>query len=128
MAESVELDLKDRKILYELDVDARQSLAEIGKKVGLSKEVVNYRINKLIESGIIKGFYARIDASKVGFTVFRTFLRLQDVTPEKEKEIIEYIVAQKQIGWCISVQGNWDINFIYWAKDTNQFFNFWREF
>ena len=128
MAESVELDLKDRKILFELDVDARQSLAEIGKKVGLRKEVVNYRIGKLLDSGIIKGFYARVDASRVGFTVFRTFLRLQDVTPEKEKEIIDYIVAQKPIGWCISVQGNWDINFIYWAKDTNQYFRFWKEF
>src|SRR3989338_9168493 len=110
MAESVELDLKDRKILFELDVDARQSLAEIGKKVGLSKEVVNYRINRLMEQGIIKGFYARIDASRVGFAVFRTFLRLQDITPEKEKEMIDYIVAKKPIGWCITVQGNWDIN------------------
>ena len=128
MAESVELDLKDRKILYELDVDARQSLAEIGKKVGLSKEVVNYRINKMTEQGIIKGFYARVDASRVGFAVFRTFLRLQDVTPEKEKEMIEYIIAQKPIGWCVSIQGNWDINFIYWANNTNQFFRFWKEF
>tara|TARA_Y100000310_G_scaffold345709_1_gene468614 strand:- start:17896 stop:18867 length:972 start_codon:yes stop_codon:yes gene_type:complete len=124
----VELDLKDRKILYELDLNARQSLSQIGKKVGLSKEVVNYRINKLEEDGIIKGYYARIDASRIGFSVFRTFLRFQNITPEKEQELIDYIVAEKSVGWCITVQGNWDLNFIFWAKDSNHFFHFWKKF
>src|SRR3989344_2533951 len=128
MAESVELDLKDRKILYELDVDARQSLAEIGKKVGLSKEVVNYRINRMTEQGIIREFYARIDSSKLGLVMFRTFIRLQNITPEKEAELIDYIVSKKPVGWCVKVQGNWDINFIYWAKSTNNFFVFWKKF
>ena len=35
--QSTLLDVKDRKILYELDVNARQSASEIGKKVGVSK-------------------------------------------------------------------------------------------
>ncbi|MCR4335824.1 MAG: Lrp/AsnC family transcriptional regulator [archaeon] len=129
MGENVlELDVKDRKILYELDIDARQSLSQIGKKVGLSKEVVNYRINKLTEDGIIRGFYARVDASKMGLVMFRTFLSLQNITPEKETELINYIISQKQVGWCVKIQGNWDVNFIYWAKSTNHFFNFWKEF
>ena len=42
----VELDLKDKKILFELDFDARQSYSEIAKKVRLSKQVVEYRIKK----------------------------------------------------------------------------------
>ena len=41
---SLHLDLKDRKVLYQLDVDCRQTNSEIGKKVGLSKQVVDYRI------------------------------------------------------------------------------------
>ncbi|MCR4368728.1 MAG: Lrp/AsnC family transcriptional regulator [archaeon] len=122
------LDVKDRKILYELDIDARSSLSQIGKKVGLSKEVVNYRINRLQQEGIIKGFYARIDASKIGLVMFRTFLSLQNITPEKEEELINYICVQKEVGWCVKVQGNWDINFIYWAKSTNHFFSFWKGF
>ena len=40
-------DLKDRKILFELDTNSRQSFHEIAKKVGLSKDSVIYRINKL---------------------------------------------------------------------------------
>jgi Lrp/AsnC family leucine-responsive transcriptional regulator len=58
----IKLDLKDRKILYELDLDARQPLTRIGKKVGLSKDVVSYRMKKLQDEGIIKNYYTVIDA------------------------------------------------------------------
>jgi len=50
----VNIDLKDRKILYELDLNARQSLNEIGKKVGLNKDSVAYRIKRMEDEGIIK--------------------------------------------------------------------------
>ncbi len=38
------LDVEDKKILYELDIDSRQSFSQIGRKVGLSKDVVAYRV------------------------------------------------------------------------------------
>ena len=46
------IDLKDRKILYQLDLNCRQSNTQIGKKVGLSKQVVDYRIKQMEENGI----------------------------------------------------------------------------
>jgi DNA-binding Lrp family transcriptional regulator len=50
------LDVKDRKILYHLDLDSRQPFSQLGKKVGLSKDLVAYRVKKLHERGIIKNF------------------------------------------------------------------------
>ena len=41
------IDLKDRKILYELDINARQTLSQIGKNVLLPKSVVAYRIKTI---------------------------------------------------------------------------------
>ena len=41
------IDKYDKKILFELSVDARQSEIQIGKKVKKSKQFVNYRIKKL---------------------------------------------------------------------------------
>ena len=38
------LDLKDKKILYELDLNARQTDNQIAKKVGMSRDSVRYRI------------------------------------------------------------------------------------
>ena len=58
----VQLDLKDRKNLYHLDLNCRQSNTQIGKKAGLSRQVVEYRIKRMEEEGIIKGYWTNIDA------------------------------------------------------------------
>ena len=63
------LDVKDRKILYELDFNSRQSNSKIGKKVGLHKNVVNYRIKRMEKSGIISNYYTMIDTFKIGTLV-----------------------------------------------------------
>ena len=43
------VDLLDRKIIYELGKDARISYKELAKKIGSKKEVVAYRISNLIK-------------------------------------------------------------------------------
>ena len=41
------IDVKDRKILYQLANDSRQSFRSIGRKVGLSKDIVASRVKRL---------------------------------------------------------------------------------
>ena len=123
----VKIDSKDRDILYQLDLDSRQSFAKIGSKVGLSKTVVAYRINKLIENGIIKTFYTVIDAFKLGYISFRIYLVYQYMTQAKEKEIIDYFTSQKLTWWTISAEGRFDLALIMWVKDINDFYSFWEE-
>ena len=41
------IDEKDKKILRELEEDARQTDSSIAKKIHLSKQVTNYRIQKI---------------------------------------------------------------------------------
>ena len=65
------IDIKDRKILYQLDLDSRQSFRSIGRKVGLSKDVVISRVKKLQDKGIIIKFYTRFDNSKLGLIAMR---------------------------------------------------------
>ena len=47
MEKTAKLDLKDRKILRELDMNARIPMNELAKKVGLSRQVVQYRIQRM---------------------------------------------------------------------------------
>lgn len=122
-----EFDVKDRKILYQLDVDARQSLTQIGKKVGLQKNVVAYRIDRLKEKGIIKKFYTHIDAYKLGYISFRFYLTFQYTTPEIEKEIIDYFFNNKNIWRVISIKGRFDLGVTIWVKGTSEFYHFWSE-
>ncbi len=62
----VELDDVDRKILRELQTEARGSFREIGKKVGVSEATVFVRVRKLQEKGVLKGFVAVVDPKAVG--------------------------------------------------------------
>ena len=63
----INLDKKDFKILLELDKNARQTDSKIAKKIGLSKQVVNYRIKNLIKDELITKFYTLVN---VGFGIF----------------------------------------------------------
>ena len=47
MNAEIKLNIKDKRILRELFDDGRMPFSKIGKKVGLSKEVVHYRVNNM---------------------------------------------------------------------------------
>jgi len=119
------LDLKDWKILYQLDLNCRQSNTQIGKKVGLSKDVVGYRIKRMQELGIIRWFWTAIDTFKLGYDVYRIYITLQNVYSEKNKEIIDYFVKCKDT-WVVSTaKGEVDLDVILWIKDPYEFHQFW---
>ncbi|HQU93629.1 MAG TPA: Lrp/AsnC family transcriptional regulator [Pyrinomonadaceae bacterium] len=63
------LDEIDRKILKELQEDARTSYAELGRRVGLTTPAVIERVRKLEDAGIIVGYRADIDTAKVGLPI-----------------------------------------------------------
>ena len=115
---TLKLDLKDRRIIYELDINSRQSNSKIAKKVGLSKQVVSFRIRKLIKEKIISFFYTIIDISKLGFTVHKNFLRLQNFDRKTELRFIDFLVNNPNIVWIASCDGKYDIAFGIWARDT----------
>ena len=120
------LDLKDRKILYHLDLDSRQSFRSLGKKVGLSKDVVTSRVKKLLERGIIKGFCAVVDHSKLGYSYYRFYFSFQNVTPELKKEIIDYFVNDKYVAAVRSIEGNYDLLVAIYVKNYPQAHSFWQ--
>ena len=119
------IDTKDRRILYELDKDCRQSNSQIGKQVGLSRDVVSYRIDKLIKRGIIRNFYSVIDTFRLGYNVFRIYLNFHYVTPEIKKEIIAYFVNYKYSWVVVSVKSEIDLDVVIWVKNIYEFYQFW---
>jgi Transcriptional regulators len=60
------LDEIDRKLLDLLQTDAKLSNAELAQAVGLTASTVFERVKKLEQKGIITGYGARVDASKIG--------------------------------------------------------------
>ena len=122
----MKLNLKDWKILYELDKDARRSDVQIGKKVGLSREVVSYRIKKLIKNGIIKNFMTILNTPLLGLVTFRVHFKFNSLTKDREIEIQEALL--KGAFWLVKVRGHWDFNTMFQTKDLYKFKEFIDKF
>jgi len=115
------LDLKDKRILYELDLDARQSFADIAKKVELSKQSVQYRINKMMKNGTITHFFMMIDTKRIGYSFYDLFLQLQNMTPKREEELINFLKQMDTVGWVASTTGKWNFVIAIFTRDIIQF-------
>ncbi len=112
----IELDSKDRQILYQLDVNARQPISAIAKKVRLAREVVAYRIKNLEKRGVIQGYYTAIDITKLGYMYCRIFMNCPAISPMQEKEIVDYGLSCPTIGWITAGHGRWNISFVAYVK------------
>ena len=104
-----ELDIKDRKILYELDKNSRQSLTRLSKKTGLSKQVINYRINRLVQDGVITRFYTELNYGNTNTLVFKLHIQLENVNKEIEDTIYTFFKGLDCSTWIVSCSGKWDM-------------------
>jgi Lrp/AsnC family transcriptional regulator, leucine-responsive regulatory protein len=60
-------DSTNLRLLDELQADARTSLAELGRRVGLSSPAVGERLRRLEQEGVITGYRAEVDPRKLGY-------------------------------------------------------------
>lgn len=123
----VKLDKKDLKILYELDIDARIPNKALARKVGLSEQSIGYRINRLTKKGIIRNFILTIDPSKLGYTHYKLYLKLQNIPTQKESELVNFLIKNKNTTWVVSLRGNFDFVVSIWAKDLFKFQEFYQK-
>lgn len=65
-AAAIKLDKKDHQILQALQADARQPLAALGRRIGLSQPAISERVRKLEDAGVIAGYGARLNLAAVG--------------------------------------------------------------
>ena len=101
--EDLRLDDIDWKVLEELQEDGRISYTELGRRVALTAPAVAERVRRLEEAGVIKGFHADVDTTKVGFPI-TAFVRWTSSGPdcshlgEVAKEIPEIVECNRVTG------------------------------
>ncbi|GEM_PF-868794 len=119
--EKLKLDKSDRKILVELETDARQSASAIAKKAHLSEQVVNYRIRKYLSSDLIQKFFAIPNYERLGFTTYRIYLQFRAATAAQEEGIISYVKGRMPCQWMGICDGRWDLIARISARDIFEF-------
>jgi len=113
----IKLNVKDKRILRELFENARYEYSEIAKRVGLSKEVVLYRIKRMEKLGLIIRYNTVIDVKKLGWDIYFAYIKLNHLNNEIESEIINKLKSHKNIAQVLKVIGNYDIILKIFCKD-----------
>ncbi|MEU0937270.1 MULTISPECIES: Lrp/AsnC family transcriptional regulator [unclassified Embleya] len=60
------MDAIDRRLLAELQLDARVSLNELSRRINLSAPAVATRVRRLEHAGVITGYHAHVDPAAAG--------------------------------------------------------------
>jgi len=97
------LDDANLRLLGELQQDARLSLAELGRRVGLSSPAVAERLARLEETGVIKGYRAEIDPRALGWAI-SVVIRIRPA-PRELSKVAELAQRTPEIVECHRVTG-----------------------
>lgn len=101
--ETGDLDPADTKVLDALVANARISIAELARLVGLSPPSVAERIKRLEEAGVIEGYTARLNPKALGLPI-AAWLRIRPV-PGQLGKVMEVLQELPEIDQCDRVTG-----------------------
>ncbi|MFP3346230.1 MAG: Lrp/AsnC family transcriptional regulator [Sulfolobaceae archaeon] len=118
----VEMDTVDRKLLIELLKDSRVSLRKLAEEMNVSPATLHNRLFRLVQEGVIKGFTALIDYSKLGYTLTSIIMAKVDgkhlVEFEREIANLDNVIA------VYDIVGEYDVAVIAKFRSVEDLDNF----
>ncbi|MFH0701522.1 MAG: Lrp/AsnC family transcriptional regulator [Candidatus Woesearchaeota archaeon] len=122
------LDLRDKRIIRELDKNARQSIANISKRTNIPRNIVEYKIKKLVADGIITKFVTEVALGKIGYSTYKIFCQISGWSKESQKEFFQEVVQNDNFVWVAKCEGRWDLLLAVYAKNVIDFARIKRDF
>jgi Lrp/AsnC family transcriptional regulator len=121
------MDLIDRKIVACLQSDARLSIAQIADRVGLSQTPCWKRIQRLEETGVIRGRVAIVDprALGLGLTVFVS-ITTDDHSPTWREAFTAMVGAMPEVLDIYRMAGDVDYTLRVVVKDMSAYDAFYK--
>jgi len=119
------LDQIDRRLLAELQDDGRMTNVELAGRVGLTAPPCLRRVRALEEAGVIKGYHADLDGTKLGFaiTVF-ALVSLKSQAEEALRQFEEAMKALPDVRECHMLNGEIDFILKIVSRDLQSFQEF----
>ena len=100
------LDRLDRRILEELQADARISNQELAKRVGLSTAPCWRRLRRLEQAGFIAGYATLLRAPAIGLPILAyAVVSLENHHPESVRQFDQLVMQRPEVLECHSMSG-----------------------
>lgn len=121
------MDSIDQKLILSLQQDCRQSIAELAENAGLSPSACHRRIGILEKQGVIEGYHARINGSKLGYNIeFYVEVSLESQSEQVLATFEKAALARPQILECYLMTGNADYLLKVAAENTREYERIYR--
>ena len=119
------LDNIDRRLLAELQAEGRVTNVDLARRVGLTAPPCLRRVRSLEDAGVIRGYHAELDASKLGFaiTVF-AMVSLRSQAEEDLRAFENHIKTLPEVRECHMLNGEIDFILKIVSKDLQSFQEF----
>ena len=104
------------RLIAELQEDARLSLAELGRRVGLSSPAVADRLARLEEAGVIRAYRAEIDPRALGYSL-SVVIRIRPA-PRELRKVADVARATPEVVQCDRVTGEDCYVMRAWVRDV----------
>ncbi|MFD7898214.1 Lrp/AsnC family transcriptional regulator [Streptomyces sp. NPDC059568] len=101
------LDEVDHQLLRMLREDGRRTFSEMSGKIGLSVAAAKRRVDRLRESGVITGFTAQIDYTKLGWGI-EAFVELSFAGSTPVGEIVRVAHKVTEVVGVYTIAGDPD--------------------
>ncbi len=124
----MELDKFDVAILEALQKDARISLQELGKQVGLTSSPCWNRVKRMEEAGVIEGYSVRVNPEKIGLTeTVILHVTLDNHSDEALFQFGQALEAVPEVMEALLVSGDYDYYIRVAVEGTKGYERFLRE-
>lgn len=112
---------KDVLILKKLLEDGRKSSSSISKEIDLGREIVNYRIKRLIKENLIVRFIPKINEEALNYKEYIILLKLNLEDEMSKEKFIKEQLGNKYLVWIVKSQSGWDLIVRLYAESINEF-------
>lgn len=116
------LDRLDKQILRLIADDARIPFLEVARSCNVSGAAIHQRIQKLTQSGIIKGSQFIIDPEKIGYETC-AYIGLNLRNPENFDEVVKGLKNIPEVVECHYTTGDFDLFIKIYAVNNHHLVN-----
>ncbi len=117
MAENLQIDNLDRKILDIITKNARIPYLEVARECNVSGAAIHQRVQRLIRTGVIKGSEFKVDPIMVGFRTC-AYIGLYLDNPGKYREAIKKLADIPEVIECHYTTGNYSLFIKVYTRDN----------
>ena len=120
-----DLDRIDRELLMRLQQDGRTPIARLAREVSLTVTPTLERVRRLERRGYIEGYFARLDAAKLGLGLLAYVeVTLDRTTPDAFDRFKQAMLAHEEVMECHMVAGGFDYLLKVRVRDMDRYRRF----